>query len=251
MGSRRAEAIEEVTRRIVHLEYRPGQRIVERDLAEELGLSRIPLREALNRLEVDGLVTKVAGQGTIVGTWDGESVRDLFDLRGRLEPLAASRAAERRTDAQLERLRSACEHVGADAGDGGGPAGPASGAGVREDGGAETAGGRDVDQTDRNAVFHRLLMEAASSGLLEQSMRPMLVRLRWLFHLTSERGAHHQAEEHRSIYAAIRDGDAAAAERLTYEHVMDGYDETLAAVEGWSGDRVDPVAATRTRRRRG
>ncbi|WP_029767635.1 GntR family transcriptional regulator [Haloglycomyces albus] len=222
MTSRRSTAVEEITGRIMRLEYRPGQRLVERDLAADLGLSRVPVREALHRLEVDGLVISVPRQGTIVSTWSRTDITDLFEIRAALEPMAAEFAAHRRTDVQLRRLEETTRLK------------PESGV---------------VEQTEYNAEFHRRLVEAANSPQLRDAMRPMYARMRWLFHLTRERGPLHQGTEHVRIAAAIRDGDADRARRLTAQHVLDGLRPTLAALADWGEERADPVAATKSRRR--
>ncbi|GEM35413.1 hypothetical protein NN3_64200 [Nocardia neocaledoniensis NBRC 108232] len=91
--SLRDRAYEELRDRIVDLRLSPGQRLVERDLATELEISRIPLREALQLLEREGLVVIVPRQGAIVAPFTVTDVRDLFDVRESLEVLAARLAA--------------------------------------------------------------------------------------------------------------------------------------------------------------
>ncbi len=78
--------------------YRPGARLVQEDLAAEYGTSRIPLREALRRLEGEGLVQISANRGAVVRPLDPRDIADLYDVRVALESLAARRAAERYVD---------------------------------------------------------------------------------------------------------------------------------------------------------
>ncbi|MDG4864320.1 GntR family transcriptional regulator, partial [Streptomyces sp. T-3] len=104
-GSLRDRAYETLRRRIIEAQLQPGQRLVERDLAAELEVSRIPLREALRRLEADGLVLLVPHRGALVAPFTPTDVRDLFDVRESLESLAARLAAERADAEGLERLR--------------------------------------------------------------------------------------------------------------------------------------------------
>lgn len=106
MASLRDRAYQELRRRIVSTELAPGQRLVERDLAAELEVSRIPLREALRLLEADGLVVLVPHKGALVSPFTPADVRDLFDVRESLEALAARLTAERRDDAGLARLKA-------------------------------------------------------------------------------------------------------------------------------------------------
>ncbi|HEV3088943.1 MAG TPA: GntR family transcriptional regulator [Candidatus Elarobacter sp.] len=78
--------------------YRPGERLVQDELAEAFGVSRIPLREALRRLEGEGLVLISPNRGAIVRPLGPKDVVDLYDVRLALESLALRRAAERYAD---------------------------------------------------------------------------------------------------------------------------------------------------------
>jgi DNA-binding GntR family transcriptional regulator len=89
--------------------YAPGTRLIQDDLAEEFGISRIPLREALRRLEGEGLVVITPNRGAIVRPLGPKDVVDLFDLRLALESLAMRRAAERYADLRESTKRRAAE----------------------------------------------------------------------------------------------------------------------------------------------
>ncbi len=105
----RAEAVYQALReRIVTAALRPGARLIERDLAAEFAVSRIPLREALQRLANDGLVTAVPGQGSIVTVPTPKDLDDLFDVRAGLEPLAARLAAANAGPEALRACANAC-----------------------------------------------------------------------------------------------------------------------------------------------
>jgi GntR family transcriptional regulator, transcriptional repressor for pyruvate dehydrogenase complex len=89
---------------LVSLEYGPGDRLpAERELAQQLGVSRPALREGIRRLRSGGVLESRRGSGTYVA---GVDLAGVFDIRIRLEPLAAERAALRRTERELERMRS-------------------------------------------------------------------------------------------------------------------------------------------------
>jgi GntR family transcriptional regulator, transcriptional repressor for pyruvate dehydrogenase complex len=89
---------------IVSLDYGPGDRLpAERDLAQQLGVSRPALREGIRRLRSGGVLESRRGSGTYVSVAD---LAGVYDIRVRLEPLAAERAAQLRTDLELEALRS-------------------------------------------------------------------------------------------------------------------------------------------------
>lgn len=107
-----ANAYEQVRTAIVENRYLPGQRLVEQRLAEELGLSRTPVREALRMLEAEGLVISERHRGAVVRPISPNEVFDLYGLRSRLEAYAAELAAERITDAELEDLKAAAAEFG-------------------------------------------------------------------------------------------------------------------------------------------
>lgn len=94
---------------ILDSRLRPGQRLVERELIEQTGVSRATIREALRQLTAEGLVTVVPQRGAIVVELTAKEVKDLYEVRAALESLAARLFAERATDAQLGELREAVD----------------------------------------------------------------------------------------------------------------------------------------------
>lgn len=224
--SLRDSAYQTLRDRIVNLSYSPGERLVERDLAAELAVSRIPLREAMQRLRNDGLVVLVPRQGTIVSPFTADDVRDLFDVRESLEVLAARLAADRSTPAGLARLRDTMD----DARD----------AMARHDDAATAAA---------NSGFHRVLVDVAANPLLSAMMRPLEARVQWLFHLTRQRDLVQQCDEHQALYDAVAVGDRELAAQIAFDHITSGREESIALARTWTTDTVDPIAATRSRRR--
>lgn len=83
-------------------QYAPGARLIERELCEELGVSRTSLREALRKLEAEKLVEIVPHKGPVVATISLEEARELYDLRGVLEGFAASEFAKNGSDEAIE-----------------------------------------------------------------------------------------------------------------------------------------------------
>ena len=96
---------------IIHGEIFVGARLVELQIAEEMGTSQGPVREALQRLEQEGLVERRARSATIVTETPNESIHDLITIRSLVERLAAQRAALRITDDQLDQLRNLIEQM--------------------------------------------------------------------------------------------------------------------------------------------
>ncbi|MGH7805027.1 MAG: GntR family transcriptional regulator, partial [Candidatus Binatia bacterium] len=103
--------------------YVPGQRLIENDFVSELGFSRGPLREALRRLEAEGVVLLEKNRGAVVRRWSREDIEHLYDVRELLEPQAARLAAElvasdperqRRLESSLRRMRKTAEDAVSD-----------------------------------------------------------------------------------------------------------------------------------------
>lgn len=95
----------ELKRRIVLLDYTPGEMLREKDLIEEFGVSRTPVRETLIRLETEGLVRIIPNQGTMVTDVSFQNLKDVFEIRSALLRLAGRLAAERVTQPEIDELR--------------------------------------------------------------------------------------------------------------------------------------------------
>ncbi|MDI3298575.1 MAG: GntR family transcriptional regulator [Bacillota bacterium] len=175
-----------------------GTHLVERELAEQLGVSRTPVREALRRLEREGLLVYEPRRGMVVSGFDEQSVRDLYLMRELLEGLAARLAAERHAAEELEELERL----------------------LRE---AEAAVERDdVDAAAaQNVALTLQIYRMAHSPRLEQT----LAALRDYIESFARAGYRDDCRlrqahrEHTAIVAAIRVGDGALAEELTRLHV--------------------------------
>ncbi|WP_251152305.1 GntR family transcriptional regulator [Cellulosimicrobium sp. Marseille-Q4280] len=212
--------------RIIGLDLHPGQRLVERDIATELGVSRVPLREALHQLESEGLVVLVPRQGALVAPFTRADVEQLFEVRENVEVLAFRLAALRRSAADLATMAAAVDAAR-----------------------VALAAHDDAATAAANAGFHAAVVQACGNPLLRSMLAPLDARVRWLFHLTKQRDTREQCEEHAAMLAAIeaRDGDAVAD--LALRHVASGREPSLALAETWASAPIDPVEATRTRNR--
>lgn len=180
-------------------------RLHEQPLAEELQVSRIPLREVIPQLEVDGLVVSTPRRGTVVASWTTAKVHEIFDARLALELAAVRRACQVVSEGgALEGLRDAERTTRAGDGDG--------------------------DQYARavsTTRFHLAVVESSGNALLTQLMRAVGWRMTWLFYLTRNRDPGVQEDEHRACVAAMRAGDARLAEALMTAHIESGRQPSL------------------------
>lgn len=103
----RQQVVERLRAAIMEGHFKPGDRLIERDLCEMTGVSRTSIREALRHLETQGLVESVPNRGIFVARIDAEEVRQIYSVRGVLEALAAADFAARGTAEQITRLQDA------------------------------------------------------------------------------------------------------------------------------------------------
>lgn len=174
---------------------RPGQHLVESDLAELLGVSRQPIREALQRLQVDGWVELRPAHGAFVHVPTEREVAQLLGVRSVLEAYSARGAAEQATPSDVARLRELCE------------------AGV-----AALAADDDRALTQANADFHEALVQISGNKVLAELISQVERRVRWYYTpIARPRGAEAWSE-HAVLIDAIAAGDAARAEQLMRLH---------------------------------
>jgi DNA-binding GntR family transcriptional regulator len=103
----REQVLDVLRREIVEQRLQPGQRLVERELIERLGVSRTTIREALRELAAEGLVTSIPQKGSIVAVPSLKEAGEVYEVRALLEGAAARQFAERASEAQLSALRGA------------------------------------------------------------------------------------------------------------------------------------------------
>ncbi|HET7137935.1 MAG TPA: GntR family transcriptional regulator [Gaiellaceae bacterium] len=103
----REQVLDVLRKEIVEMRLRPGQRLVERELIERIGVSRTTIREALRELAAEGLVTTIPQKGAIVAVPSWREAEEVYEVRALLEGAAAREFAERASDAQVAALRGA------------------------------------------------------------------------------------------------------------------------------------------------
>ena len=150
---------------IIHGIYKPGSRLRERELSDELRMSRVPIREALRQLEAEGFVATFPNRGAVVIQLTLKDVTELFDIRLSLEVLAARQAAQAVAEGRAgDTLREVVAE--------------AYRATLAEDADA-------IRQA--NTQFHAETIAMTGNSLLIATMAPLLGRIRWLFALTADR----------------------------------------------------------------
>jgi DNA-binding GntR family transcriptional regulator len=187
-----------ILQRIVEGSYPPGSRIVETRVAQELGVSQGPVREALRDLEQLGCVVHEPYRGCSVRAFSVDELLEAFPVRAALEALAARLAAERLGDAELAELEQLLERmrVAARRGDA-------------------------HDQSRANASFHATIVRAARNGTLERQWR-MLEPFSRTYLTVSRPGIDLIAlsERHVPILDALRRHDPDAAAAAMHDHLM-------------------------------
>lgn len=195
---------------IISAQLRPGERMMEIQLAEEMGVSRTPIREAIRKLELEGLVVMVPRKGAYVAGLSLKDIADVFEIRRALEGLAAELAADRITEEELETLERYLVVI------------------------AEQIDNGDIEkvvQTDTD--FHTQLYQASRNSRLSQiinNLREQIQRFRTTS--LSYPGRMKEAlEEHRKIVEAISGRDGETARKVAMEHIENAENSMMSMIQ--------------------
>jgi DNA-binding GntR family transcriptional regulator len=223
----REQVREQLEEYIIYGTLPPGHHLVESRLARQLGVSRIPLREALQRLSQDGWVDLRPRQGAFVHRPTAKEVDDVFAVRALVDSEAARLAAHNVTDGTVHQLR------------------------VLLDEGAETVGSDDERaMLAANELFHGYVMDMAGNHALADIAALFGKRIRWYFATVVSLRSVHSWEEHGELVDAIASRDpqrAAEVMRKHIDHTRAAYHEHLREVPDSPvravPDTQDPVPA--------
>lgn len=197
-------AYEIIRNKILSGELPGGMQVVEEALSKMCGVSRTPIREALRRLKSDLLVTHTDTKRNFIADWSLDDVADAYELRAKLEGKAARRAAERMSDAALERFRAAHRRIAA-----------ALGESVSDVSGF----------LEGNREFHALILEVAGSRRLT-ALLGMLVEQPVVWRVVqhySREALYRSNADHEEMIAAFASRDGAWAEALMVTHILRSY----------------------------
>ena len=177
-------------------ELAPGERLFEDRLAEQLGVSRNPVREALRALEGTGLVEVVPRRGAYVSRFEPHRARQLLELRSVLESYAAELAASNRTDDDLVAMRECIEH------------------------GRKATAENDVVAAARyHRDFHKLIEHASKNEYLEPVVAPLRHQTEMVFSMLVDTRGVTGWDEHERMLEAIERQDVDAAKHSTMHHM--------------------------------
>lgn len=189
--------------------FAPGQRLVERELCERLGVSRTSVREALRELEVEGLITTWPHRGPSVAVVDEATARSVYEVRAELEGLACRLFAERATDRQLVRLEEATAVL------------------------ADIYADYRADAFLRaKSAFYDALLDGAGNDIAAGMLRSIHNRISMLraTSLSDPARAAVSMGEIRTILAALKARDGAAAEAACVDHIRNAARTALAVL---------------------
>jgi DNA-binding GntR family transcriptional regulator len=198
-GTLREQIKDVILRRIVSGDYAPGERIVETRIAQEVGSSQAPVREALRDLEQLGCVVYEPNRGCSVRAFSLEELLEAFPVRAALEALAAHEAATRITEPELAELARRLDEMRTAA-----------------------AAGDPHAQSQANAAFHGLVVRAARNATLERQWA-LLEPYSRTFISASSPGTDLRAlaERHVPVLEALRARDPDAAHAAMHRHLID------------------------------
>lgn len=207
LGAVRERVLANLRQEIIAGRLLPGDRLVERELADRYGVSRVPVREAIRALVAEGFVHFETPRRTVVRRLTPNDVRELFELREALEVYAAGLAASNATPEDLAELEELLRRAAA----------------ATEAGDAELI-------TDVNSRLHDRIVAMAGNSLLTAALEPVAGRLRWMTRRNEEWPQ--LLVEHRELYEAIASGDPERARTHALTHVRTNYRSTVRHLFG-------------------
>ena len=216
-GSLSKVVADELRRGILIGQRKPGDRLVEDRLSAELGVSRVPIREALRLLAAEGLVEVQPRRGASVAEFSAAVAHDLVEVRAMLEGVNARLAARHRAPAIIAELRQ-----------------------VLAEGNAAAQSGNVADLVRLNGEFHDKLAEAGRNSILWDIMRTLRERTSLVFAANTPGRSQQDWDEHSRILAAVIEGDEELSSLLATRHVYRAAEAALSA-QARAGSPPRPV----------
>lgn len=227
----------EVRRLIATGDLAPGERIVERDIATRLGVSRGPIRDAIKTLQHEGLVEVRPFAGACVATIDRDEIDEIVALRRQVEYFSIAGATLRATEDEIANLRAIANKMG-----------------------TVFAAGHAEELLDLDLGFHLCICDASHHGTLSTAMRMLYPRLAVLFYpqMLESHTAETFEQAHHDLVDAIENGDIDASLAAIDDHIDSFYTDIELRVDDGRRRRravyltkVKPARPVAVRRRRG
>ena len=182
-------------------ELKPGERLMEIHLADKLGVSRTPIREAIRKLELEGLVTMIPRRGAEVAQITEKDLNDVLEVRLGLEELAVKLACQRITESELQKLYQASRSF---------------------EQMLETTETDDLQKlAQADVAFHDVIYQATNNERLIQllnNLREQMYRYR-IEYLKDVKSRRSPVEEHDALYERMKNRDLAGAQKMIREHI--------------------------------
>ena len=206
----RSQVVEMLRAAITGGQFTPGQRLVEKELCDLMGVSRPSVREALRQVESEGLIVTVPNRGPIVPQLSARDVASIYEVRGALEALAAQLFAASASDEQVKELDSAVTRLEA----------------AYKSGDLETI-------VHAKRIFYDVLLEGCGNNILPTLFRTMNARITQLrrVSLSSPKRATVSLREIRAVLRAIKQRDPEAAFKASLHHVKQASKVALASLK--------------------
>lgn len=197
-------------------ELKPGERLMEIALAERLGVSRTPIREAMRKLELEGLVVMIPRRGAQVANITEKDLNDVLEVRIALENMAIEKACKRMTDEEMGRLWLAAKEFE-----------------------RTMAEGDLVRLAEADVAFHEIIYQASDNRRLNQvlnNLREQIYRYR-VEYLKDEETRNVLVKEHEELTRAIKERDVLRAQEISFEHIENQRKAIIQSIMAENGVR--------------
>lgn len=192
-------------------ELKPGERLMEIALADKLGVSRTPIREALRKLEQEGLVVMIPRRGAQVADITEKDLNDVLEVRIALENLSVEKACKRMTEEQIKKLGLAAREFE-----------------------RTTAENNLVKLAEADVAFHEIIYQAADNQTLNQvqsNLREQIYRYR-VEYLKDEEMRNQLVKEHEQLYLAMKERNVEKAQEISFHHIENQRKGIIRSIQG-------------------